>query len=141
MPFLCSALGRSSYDKVPQVLCSRSPHRHIKHTTHDGITIPSQSSHFHKGPNPSRQSHTLHLHLHPLRQLLNGHTAPRRLRVPKMQFVFPIHFRKILHIRQEHRHLHHLAQVTAGLFEDLVDVFDAEGGFVGDCSGWQGAVC
>ena len=58
-----------------------------------------------------------------------------------MQFVFPIHFREILHIRQEHRHLDHFTQVAAGFFEDLVDVFDAERGFVGDCSGGQGAVC
>lgn len=90
---------------------------------------------------PSRQSHTLHLDLHPLRQLLNGHTAPRRLRVPKVQFVFPIHVGEILHIRQEDRHLDHLAQVTAGFFQDLVDVLDAEGGFVGYRSGRQGAVC
>ena len=58
-----------------------------------------------------------------------------------MQFIFPIHFRKVLHIRQEDRHLDHLAQVAAGFAEDLVDVFDAEGGFVGDCSGGQAAVC
>lgn len=90
---------------------------------------------------PSRQSHTLHLHLHPLRQLLNRHTAPRRLRIPKVQLVLPIHFGKVFHIRQEDRHLDHLAQVAAGFFEDLVDVLDAEGGFVGYRSRGQGAVC
>ena len=57
-----------------------------------------------------------------------------------MQFVFPIHLREILHVRQKDRHLDHLAQVAAGFFEDLVHVLDAEGGFVGDRAGGQGAV-
>lgn len=73
----------------------------------------------------SRQSHTLHLDLHPLRQIPNSHTAPRRLRIRKMQFILAIHFGKIAHIRQEDSHLHHLAQITTSFLEDLVDVLDA----------------
>jgi len=58
-----------------------------------------------------------------------------------MQFILPINLRKIPHIRQEHRHLHHPAQIATSLLQDLVNIFDAEGGFVGDGAGGEGAVC
>ena len=93
------------------------------------------------GLESSWQSHTLHLNLHPLRQLLDGHTTPRRLRIPKVQFILLVHFREILHVRQEYRHLHHLVQVTTSLFQDLVNVFDTERSFVGHRSRRQSTIC
>ena len=88
----------------------------------------------------SRQCHTLHLHLHALRQLLHSHAAPRWLRLSKMLYVFFIHLRKILHIRQEHRHLHYFGEIGSRGFENSGEVLYAEACFMADRAGGEGTV-
>lgn len=80
-----------------------------------------------------RQRNTLDFHLHPLGQLMYGHTTPRRLRRPidaKMLFVLPVHLGEILHVGEEDSGFDDAADVGAGGGEDGFEVCDAEGGFV-----------
>ncbi len=52
-----------------------------------------------------------------------------------MLLILRIHLRKIIHVRQKHRHLHHFTQIRACGFEYGAEVGDAEGGLVGDGAG------
>lgn len=70
------------------------------------------------------QRHTLHLNLHALRQLFNSNTTPCRTCLPKMLLILSIHLRKILHIRQKDRHLHHLGYVAVCGLQYIAQVLD-----------------
>lgn len=83
-------------------------------------------------------SNALNLHRHPLRQLLDGNTAPRGL-VGKVLLEHAVHLGEVRHVVQEHVHLDDFLNGRVGFLQDGQDVLAALGGFVGDAAGDQGA--
>lgn len=86
---------------------------------------------------PSRQSNALNLNRHALRQLINRHTAPRRLMLKEL-LINTIHLREIIHRRQKDIDFDHLLDRGAGSAEDGGQVLDAELGHRGDGGGFEG---
>ena len=68
-----------------------------------------------------RQSNTLNLDIHPLRQLLHGNTTPRWL-ADEMLLILSVHTREVGHIRQEHVDLDDSLHGRASFREDGLDI-------------------
>ena len=109
-----------SLDPVPNFCPLAQPHP-IVHSQFPSLHIPANS----------RQSNTLNLDRHTLRQLKNSHTTSRRL-MRKELLICSIHLSEGKHRREEHVNLDHLADIGAGGFEDCREVIDAELGHLSD---------
>jgi hypothetical protein len=84
----------------------------------------------------SCQSNTLNLNRHTLRQLINRHTAPRRL-MRKELLINAIHLHETIHSRQEHVDLDNLLNRRASGFENCRQILDAEFCHGGDGRGFE----